>query len=119
MENPKPFDADAALDRLGGDSELLAELVDSFLQHAPIIVSQIRNAAAGKDAKALEGAAHSLKGMAANLDAVPVTSLAERLESSGHCKDLSDACEGVSELHSSMEELYRALAEYRSLLSQG
>ena len=119
MDHPKTFDADAALERLGGDSELLAELVDAFLQYAPIILNQIQDAAAGEEAKALEAAAHSLKGMAANLDAATVTTLAERLEILGHGRDLSDACRGVTDLQSGMEELCQTLADYRSLQGQG
>jgi HPt (histidine-containing phosphotransfer) domain-containing protein len=120
MEQPvKAFDADAALERLGGDSELLAELVEAFLQHAPVIADQIRDAAAREDTKALEAAAHSLKGMAANLDAVPATIAAERLELLGHDSDLSGVPEGVADLHSRMEELYQALTAFSFNQGQG
>jgi len=121
MEQPDPvaFDVDAALVRLGGDSALLAELVEAFLQHAPAVLNQIHDAAAGEEAKALEVAAHSLKGMAANLDAEAVTGLAARLEIAGRNGDLSEVCQGVSDLDSGMEELRLTLTDYLSVQCEG
>jgi HPt (histidine-containing phosphotransfer) domain-containing protein len=113
MNDPvKAFDVDAALERMGGDSELLAELVDAFLQHAPEILHQIEGAAADGEARALEAAAHSLKGMAVYLDAMPVATLAERLEIMGHGRDLGKVREAVSDLASSMDELCEALSTF-------
>ncbi len=55
MEN-QIFDKESALDRVGGDLELLAELAGMFMEDCPNLVEQIEQAATEGDADAL----HSL-----------------------------------------------------------
>jgi len=52
----------AALSRVGGDVELLKEVVELFLDDYPSTFEKIRGAVASRDATALEHHAHSLKG---------------------------------------------------------
>ena len=55
-------DWDVARDVVGGDSELLASVVEAFLQEAPQQMAAIYRAIDAADAKTLGRAAHTLKG---------------------------------------------------------
>src|ERR1044071_5759624 len=80
---------EAALDRVGGDEELLAEIARLFLEDYPRMVADIRDAIAAGDALGLEHAAHSLKGSVANFSADPARDAAFELEKIGRSKNLS------------------------------
>ena len=60
------LDCAVALERLGGDEELLREVARLFLDEYPMLINEIRSAAAVMDASALERAAHSMKGSVSN-----------------------------------------------------
>ncbi len=82
------FDRAAALERMEGDFELLADLIQVFLQDLPQQVAALRKAVEDQDAKGIEREAHRLKGGAASLDATAVSACAARLEQSarnGNC----------------------------------
>src|SRR5207248_10364829 len=64
------LDRAAILARVEGDTTLLREVTDLFLEDAPRLLAEIRDAISRKDAKALERAAHALKGSIANFGAV-------------------------------------------------
>ena len=75
------FDQAAALNRVEGDEELLRELAGLFLEEAPGLLAQMRQALTTGDADGLERAAHSLKGSASNIDAHATFEAARDLES--------------------------------------
>jgi two-component system sensor histidine kinase/response regulator len=90
------FDADALLARVGGDRELMADVVRLFLEDYPDRLANIAAAIDARDANALRVAAHALKGAAGNLGAVAVyeaTSALEQIGADGHL----DAARGVWE----------------------
>ena len=66
-----------------GDDDLLAELIDLFLEDAPGRMAAIRAAVEASDWIALAERAHSLKGSCASLGAVHMASLCGRLEAMG------------------------------------
>ena len=74
------MDLDAVLNRLGGDHELLAEMASLFLEDGPRILRETRAAITRRDSKALERAAHTLKGSASNFTSHSVCEAALRLE---------------------------------------
>ena len=74
------IDLSAGLGRLEGDRELFDEMAELFREGCPRIIEDIRRAIATRDAKALEGHAHNLKGSSANLGAVGVARAADALE---------------------------------------
>jgi two-component system, sensor histidine kinase and response regulator len=83
-------DLRAALVRLDGDEELLGMLVAVFHEDAPRLLAELDRGLAAADMRAVERAAHSLKGLAANFDgisardaALGVELLARNHESSG------------------------------------
>ena len=59
---------DALLERVGGDMDLLRELVDLFMDDSLQLVDRIRQAVTSKDADELEKAAHGLKGSVLNFE---------------------------------------------------
>ncbi len=77
---PRLFDRKAALHRLDGDVELFEMLVSVFLQDSVQLLNELEEAAAGGNLKAVERAAHSLKGLAANFDAIKARDAAYVLE---------------------------------------
>jgi two-component system sensor histidine kinase/response regulator len=105
------FDLGAALERVEGDSELLRELVNLFLEESPRLVGEIREGLRCQDAKMVQRPAHSLKSALGNLSAVRSFDAAYRLEllsRDAKPAELEAACvllEGeLSTLHSAMQQ---------------
>ena len=74
------FDRAALLRRLEGDTALLDEVLQMFLDDSASILEKLRRAAAERDLKALLFSAHALKGSAANLCASRIHAAAAKLE---------------------------------------
>ena|SRR3989442_15222261 len=100
----------AALDRVGGDQELLEEVARLFLQTSPSLLSEIEAAVAGRDPKGLERAAHTLKGSVGNFGADAVFQAAFQLEKLGRAGQLAGVDEAYQNLQTEMERLRPALA---------
>ena len=104
------IDYAGALDRLEGDTELLAEMARLFLEDSAQQISAIRAAIAGSDASALERAAHCLKGAIANFAAYEAFKAAEKLEKIGLSGDLREADPACWALDSALQQLNNGLA---------
>ena len=96
----KLIDRPAILARLGGNTELLAEMVDLFFRECPRWMEQVHQAVANSDARAVEHSAHALKGAVSNFTSDGPFKLALRLESLGRSGDLG----GVSEVHVALQK---------------
>jgi len=105
------MDRDPARERLGRDSELLAELAGLFLDECPRLLSDIRSAVARQDGKALERAADSLKGSVANFAAAAAMEAAAALAQMGRQGHLQRAAEACAALEAEIEGLKEALAD--------
>jgi PAS domain S-box-containing protein len=66
---PEPVDRIAFLERLGGDEELMVDVIRLFLVDCPQRLADIKAAVDQRDAERLRTSAHALKGAAANLSA--------------------------------------------------
>ena len=99
------LDLSAALDRIGGDEELLREIAGLFLVEYPILLQEIRIALKRGDAEALERGAHSLKGSVSNFGARLAFEAALTLEAMGRTRNLDRAPSAFTEL----EAVLRAL----------
>ena len=64
-------------------AEVLAEVIDCYLEDAPQKVHAINDAVAQKDAVALENSAHALKSMSFTVGAIPLAQMCEALETMG------------------------------------
>ena len=100
----------AALDRVGGDKDLLEEIAQLFLESSPGMLMEIQAAVAAKDPKGLEQAAHALKGSIGNFGAHLAFQAAFRLEKLGRTGKLSGAEQAYRTLEAEMEKLRPALA---------
>jgi HPt (histidine-containing phosphotransfer) domain-containing protein len=109
------LDRAVALERVGGDLQLLREIAQMFLDSAPDQMGDIRAALGAGDAKALERAAHTLKGCVCNFGADAAYERARNLEMIGRAGDLKPAQAAFRELESAIERLYPALAELGAL----
>jgi two-component system, sensor histidine kinase and response regulator len=98
------------LDRLGGDAELLKEVIGLFAEDCPALMTAIRAALRASDAQAANRAAHQLKGSAGNFDAPELTALAQRVESLARDGDLAAAEATLPALQAAVDALLADLA---------
>jgi two-component system, sensor histidine kinase and response regulator len=105
------WDKAEALDRLGGDEELLRELCQIFLEESPKLMQKLRRAIADADAEAAMRAAHSLKGELGYLGAAGASQAARTLEDMGHDDNLFQAAETFAVLEREMASLHLALKD--------
>jgi HPt (histidine-containing phosphotransfer) domain-containing protein len=99
------------LERVGGDRQLLREIVTLFAEDAPEHLEAIRRAIPVGDAKALTESAHSLKGSAANFEAGPAADLALRLERMGRAGSLEGAADLCDALAKAIDDLLAELSK--------
>ena len=93
------FDYFSALDRLGGDPQLLIKLAASFCQTYETTRQKIISAIRDKDASRLEAGAHSLRGTVAMFSAEGAVGLTRRLESA--CAEANWG--HISNIHAELE----------------
>jgi two-component system, sensor histidine kinase and response regulator len=77
------WDVGATLERLGGDAELLHEVLGIVLEEVPRHMASLQRAIAESDAGAIEGLAHALKGELGYLGIVGVSQKAREMEEFG------------------------------------
>ena len=104
------IDKAALWTQMGGDVELLKEIVELFLADCPKMLSKVREAVNRNDAKGLEEAAHRLKGSVSNFVAKAAVEAALRLEEMGHARDLKDVADAFAILVGEFGRLQEELA---------
>ena len=108
------LDESLALSRVGGDIELLKEVVELFLDDYPSAFEKIKDAVASRDAPALEHHAHSLKGSVSTFGATRAFEAAFALEKQGRSGDMTDAQNSLLRLEQALEALRPELAQIQS-----
>lgn len=88
---PLAVDRDGFLNRVGGDFELMREVVEAFAVESPKLFAEMRSAIAALNFRALEHAAHAYKGAISVFSTAPAITLAADLEYMGARRDLSGA----------------------------
>ncbi len=112
MRNDKEsLDGSAILERLGGDKDLLREVVNLFLEKHEKQLREIRDAIDCGDASRLEQAAHTLKGSLGNFHAHASIRTASLLEEMGRSGELDGAREALAEMERQIARLKPALTE--------
>ena len=101
------------LRNIGGDRELLEQLIGLFLQRYQPMLENIRATLASRDQRAIEEAAHLLKGTAGNLCAPEVVLAAGQLEAFGRLGTLLDAPMIYTQLEAAVLRLVRILEAQR------
>ena len=110
---PAVFDVAAMLRNIGGDTELLEQLVKLFVQRYQAMLEAIKAALAGKDQAAVEQAAHTLKGTAGNLCASEVALYAGQLEALGRLGTLVEGPIIYTQLEKAVLRLLQHLEQRR------
>lgn len=108
------LDCAVALERLGGDEELLREVALLFLDEYPVLLREICSAADAGDADALERAAHTMKGSVSNFGADAVCDAAFTLEKMGRTRNLNGLAPNILRLSEALESIHPALESMAS-----
>jgi PAS domain S-box-containing protein len=106
---PKLVDRDVLLARVGGDEELLREVVEMFLGDCPRLLADIRDAIVQGDATQLQRAAHTFKGCVSNFAAQTVAEAAWQLEEAGRQRNLAEAHAAYATLENLVRQLQQVL----------
>jgi len=93
------------LSMLGGEFVYLEELIDSFLEDAPLLLAELNQSVKCGDSAGVRRVAHSLKSNSADFGATALSSLCKELEMMGK----SGAIDGATDL------AVRIVAEYRKV----
>lgn len=98
-----------ALNRALGDAEFLKMMFDEFQQMVPDFVDAIQKAIDSEDTDSLDRTAHQMKGAAANLGILSISSAALNLEKIGKSGVSTGAPEAFAELKSSIDSFDQQL----------
>jgi signal transduction histidine kinase/DNA-binding response OmpR family regulator len=110
-QQPGVLDKSGLWARIGGDGGLLKTLVDVFLEVSPETLKKIRAAIAGGDAKAVERAAHHLKGSLGALSASKALRTAANLEEVARSGNLTSAPDLAQTLEQDVALVQEALQQ--------
>jgi two-component system, sensor histidine kinase and response regulator len=99
------LDESMALSRVGGDADLLCEVIDLFLDDYPHSLEKIREAVHTGDQSGVEQHAHSLKGSVSIFGAQAAVDAAFSLEKQGRSGDLNAAPDGLQRLEQALAHL--------------
>lgn len=103
------FDPQALWDRLGGDMELLRELVEIFLGECPGLLRDIAAAIREESFDDVRKFSHKLKGSALQFSGKGVAAVAASLEKMGQAKSLRSADQVFSDLEHEVAVLSQSL----------
>ena len=105
------LDRASLLDRVEGDQELLAEMIQLFLADIPHLLDAMRNALHQGDMILLERSAHSIKGAAGNMSAMVTVNAASSLEQSAKKGDRELSKANLAALEIAVDRLLPVLAD--------
>ncbi|WP_227254648.1 PAS domain-containing hybrid sensor histidine kinase/response regulator [Frigoriglobus tundricola] len=108
---PPALDRAAAVEQLGGDEGLFAEVAVIFQSDSRNLLNDIRDAVKAGDATAVQRAAHGLKGAAGYVGGKPAADAAAALEKIGASGDLGAAPRALDVLTTEIERLTAALGD--------
>jgi two-component system, sensor histidine kinase and response regulator len=98
-----------ALERMGGDEDLLREVCKMFWEESPTLLQKLREAIVEIDPQAVMRAAHSLKGELSCLGAAGAAQASGELENMGRENNLSRATELFTLLERELARLHLAM----------
>jgi len=112
MDNNTVFDLKKALEQVGGDQEILKEIIGIYREEYPKQLRQIQEAMDKNNAAEAGNVAHTIKGAVGNFGAKPAFEAALRLEKIGKSGDLSEALKAFEALKGELERLEGELKKY-------
>lgn len=112
VDDAEYFDLARAVERVGGDIELLRELADLFLQTYPDTIASLQQAVRAKDAHLVQTSAHRLKGGLGNFFSQEVYDAALSIEQMGRAKSLDGVAELLEELLPKLDSFVNSLSTF-------
>jgi HPt (histidine-containing phosphotransfer) domain-containing protein len=112
MDSADSLRFDDVLARLGGDRQLLGELVEIYFEDSPELIARIRQSIGDSDATALTKAAHDLKGLLSNFATSGATATALSLERAGRGRQLEDAPRHLLQLEGELRQVDETLRHW-------
>ena len=103
------MDCDIALRRLDGNETLLKTLIGFFLEDAPTLLLELKQAMDAEDWSVVALKAHSLKGLSSTFEAIPFMQLAATIESQASVADQVSLVEAILQLQFEFERLINDL----------
>jgi HPt (histidine-containing phosphotransfer) domain-containing protein len=103
-------DLGALQERVGGDMDLISEIVKIFFSCYPEAISRVRDAVVSENPKSLEAAAHNLRGYLVTFHAKRAAAAGAELETMGRSGDMTGAGEAFEKLEREIELLMPLLA---------
>lgn len=94
-----------------GEPDVLAEVLELFLQDVPRRIERLRASCAAGDAAELHKTAHSLKGSAGNIGARAMLAICRQLDDPGRVGDLTEAKRLVDALEAEFARVEVALRQ--------
>ncbi len=110
MEEKETMNVNVALERVGGDGELLQEIAALFLEDYPAQMEKLKQAIAAGDAETVERTAHSIKGAVSNFAADAAYDAALELEMMGRSGTLQRGEEAYRKLEEEIQRLVTVLS---------
>lgn len=105
------YNRELALDRVGGDEELLDEIVELYLGEYPGLLEQLHTAVSNGDANQVFRSAHTLKGSLSTIGAEAAQESALALEMSGRNGQLDQSRAMLADLERLLGQLHRELSQ--------
>ncbi|MDH3714505.1 MAG: response regulator [Gammaproteobacteria bacterium] len=96
-----------------GKKDILARILGTYLERAPLLLQAIVTAVSGGDAEQIHQAAHSLKGSSANVGAARLAELCAELELLGRNKDTAKAPGLLADIETEFRAACAALTRER------
>lgn len=103
------WDKDTAVQNLGGNEELYAQLSEAALEDIPSNIDRLKVALAEQDYEAAKIAAHSIKGVASSIGGMQLMAVAQKTELAARAKQMADLEQSYPLLQSSFETLYKLM----------
>jgi HPt (histidine-containing phosphotransfer) domain-containing protein len=116
-EGFEPLNAKRLLSALGGDRELLLEIIELYRSEAPMMLNALRFEAVGGSPPAIARAAHVLKGCVANFGVTPLYEVTREIERRARAADLSTLNELMSRLEYAQAAFMQGLVRIRDEVS--
>jgi two-component system, sensor histidine kinase and response regulator len=102
----------ASLSRLGGDPNLLCEIIQLFFEDSPELLERVRSCASAGKARETERAAHSIRGLTSNFDAQRAAAAAGEIEDLARIGRLREALLQLPKLEAELECLRNELKQF-------
>jgi PAS domain S-box-containing protein len=113
------WEPSAALARVDGDLPFLKEMIQLFESNCPKWIAELDKAVRAGDAKSINKAAHSIKGVTATFCAKSATEQALLLETKGKNGDIENVAQDYLELKRRLDALVHALVAFSETAAPG